>query len=133
MKLVYILAHAEARRRALDAVLDAPDGWRVTVQEIGRSGDQNAIFHALCNDAAKSGRQWAGAKRTAEQWKVLFVSGHAAATKQGAEMVPGLENEFVNLRESTAAMGKARATSLIEYVMAWMAQNDSRPSTQAGE
>ena len=64
-----------------------------------------------------------GQKRTPAEWKVLFVSGHSVATKQGAELVPGLEGEFLNLRESTARMGKARMASLLDYVMAWCAQN----------
>jgi hypothetical protein len=46
------------------------------------------------------------------------------ATKQGAEMVPGIEGEFVNLRESTARMSKARSSSLIEYTLAFCASNN---------
>jgi hypothetical protein len=37
------------------------------------------------------------------------------------EIVPGIEGEFVNIRESTAKMGVKRATSLIEYVLAFCA------------
>jgi hypothetical protein len=55
------------------------------------------------------------------EWKLLLISGHSVATKQGAEMVPGLEGEFLNLRESTAAMSKTRIGSLIEYAEAFMA------------
>ena len=95
----------------------------VVVRPAKRSLDQNALFHAVCEDIAKSGIEWAGKPRDAAQWKVLLVSGHAAATKEGAEMVPGLEGEFVNLRESTAKMTKARSSSLIEYALAFCAQN----------
>lgn len=102
---------------------DAPDGWMWEVCEPKRNLEQSAKFHAICNDAAKSGMEWAGKRRTAEQWKVLFVSGHAVATKLGADMVPGLEGEFCNLRESTAAMSGKRISSLIEYAQAWMAEH----------
>lgn len=34
-------------------------------------------------------------------------------------MVPGLENEFVNLRESTALMSVRRSASLITYTLAF--------------
>ncbi len=44
---------------------------------------------------------------------------HAAAMKEGAEMVLGIEGEFVNLRESTASMSKARGASLITYAVAF--------------
>ena len=118
----FVLAHDQARQRAIRGVHDAPDGYVVTIKPPGHNLEQNAKFHALCSDAEKLGMQWAGKPRTAEQWKVLFVSGHAMATKEGTDMVPGLEGEFVNLRESTALMSKARSSSLIEYAQAYMAQ-----------
>ena len=83
-----------------------------------RSDAQNRLLHALIGDVAKQA-EWLGKKRAAIEWKILFVSGHAVATKQGAEMIPGLENEFVNIRESTAKMGSKRISSLVEYIYAW--------------
>lgn len=123
MKQSFNLVHDLARQRALEAVKNAPAGFSVTVAEPRRSGDQNAIFHALCNDIARSGLKWMGKPRTADAWKVLLVSGHAVATKEGAEIVPGIEGEFVNVRESTASMTKARGSSLIEYTMAFAASH----------
>jgi len=120
VKQTFILVHEEARRRALDAVRNAPDGYVVRISEPTRTSAQNATFHALCSDLERSGMEWAGKRRTAEQWKVLLVSGHAVATKHGAEMVPGIEGEFCNLRESTARMSKSRLSSLIEYAEAFV-------------
>ncbi len=120
MSNVYILAHDLARRRAVAAVAEAPAGWVVKLAPPTRSGGQNDKFHAICGDLA--GTPWAGKPRTAAEWKVLLVSGHAVATKEGAEVVPGLEGEFINIRESTAAMSKARGSSLIEYAQAFAAQ-----------
>jgi hypothetical protein len=125
---VYVMSHAEARQRALNAVAESPDGYRVKIEPPKRSLDQNAKFHALCSDLARQCVEWAGMPRTAEEWKVLLVSGHAAATGLGAELVRGLEGEFVMLRESTAAMSRARGSSLIEYAMAWCAQNNVKLS-----
>lgn len=88
-----------------------------------RSLSQNAIFHALCDDIAKSGFEWAGCRRTAEEWKVLLVCGHAVAAGRPYEIVPGLEGGMVQLRESTAAMSKERSTSLIDYTIAWAASH----------
>ena len=87
-----------------------------------RSSAQNRLLHALISDAAKQA-QWMGKKRSAAEWKVLFVSGHSVATNAGADLVPGLEGEFCNIRESTARMSRARLSSLVEYVMAWCMQN----------
>ena len=129
-KRVFKLVHAQARRLAVETVQTAPDGYCVTVSEPTRSLDQNAKFHALCSDIARAKTQWAGKPRNAVQWKVLLVSGHAIATKEGSEMVPGIEGEFVNLRESTAAMSKARGSSLIEYSLAFCAMNDVKISAE---
>jgi hypothetical protein len=124
MKQVFILAHPTARANAINAVSKAEDGYSVAIAPPKRSNDQNAKFHALVSDIAKSGAEWAGKRRNDAQWKVLLVSGHAVATKEGSDMVPGLEGEFVNLRESTASMTKSRGASLIEYTLAYCAMND---------
>jgi hypothetical protein len=122
-KRIFILAHDMARANAKREIDQSPDGYRVTVEEPRRNADQNAKFHAICTDIAKSRFPWAGKPRTADQWKVLLVSGHAVATKEGAEMVPGLEGEFVNVRESTALMSVRRSASLITYALAFCDMN----------
>jgi hypothetical protein len=127
-KRLFILAHDLARQNAVRAVQEAPEGFSVTVAEPRRNLDQNAKFHAICSDIARSGMEWAGKRRNADQWKVLLVSGHSVATKQGAEMVPGLEGEFVNVRESTALMSVKRSASLIEYALAFCAMHEIRLS-----
>jgi len=128
-KQTFILAHDTARQRALDAVKQASDGFVVTVAERTRNLDQSARFHAICGDFAKSGIKWAGKERSAGEWKVLLISGHAVATGQGAEVVAGLEGEFLNIRESSASMPKGRASSLIEYSDAVLA--DKSPMATA--
>lgn len=130
---VFILSHETARRLASAWCMNAPEGLMVTFQELTRTLEQNAKFHALCTDISKSGLNWAGKPRTAAQWKVLLVSGHAIVTKEGAEIVPGLESEFVNLRESTALMSKKRGASLIEYTLAFGAQNGVKFSEMTTE
>jgi hypothetical protein len=123
-KRILRLINPTVRQRAIDAIWGAPDEAVVTIAEPSRNGEQNAKFHALCSDLAKSGLLWAGKRRTLAEWKVLMVSGHAVATKEGAEIVPGIEGEFVNIRESTALMSKKRGSSLIEYTVAFMAMRE---------
>lgn len=96
-------------------------GWQLSIKATPkkRTDGQNERFHAICGDIAKSGLPWAGKPRTPAQWKVLLVSGHAVATGEGAEIIPGLEDEFVNIRESTAQMSVRRGSSLIEYATAF--------------
>lgn len=116
--------HSSRRLAAAHCAL-APDGTSVIFNpDPKRTLDQSAKFHSICGDIARSGIEWAGKPRTAAQWKVLLVSGHAIATNEGAEMVPGIESEFVNLRESTALMSKRRSSSLIEYSIAFAVGKD---------
>lgn len=114
----FILAHAQARQNAIEAVKNAPEGYTVQVKPKTRTLDQSAKFHAICGDFAKSGIEWAGKRRTLDEWKVLLISGHATATNSGYEIVQGFEGEMLNIRESTATMTKARSASLIDYAEA---------------
>ena len=118
-KKTFILVNDRVRQNAVSALQNAPVGYVVTVKPPSRSVDQNAMFHAICADLAKSEIEWAGRLRNLDEWKVLLVSGHTKATDGEVEIVPGLEGEFVNIRESTARMGVGRASSLIEYAIAY--------------
>ena len=100
---------------------------KVVVDELTRTGEQNAKFHAMLSDVAKQ-KKWMNRELTPIQWKTLFISAHATATNQGADIVAGLENEYVNIRESSAQMSVARMNSLIEYVSAWCVMNDIKMS-----
>jgi hypothetical protein len=119
----FVLKQEWARREAIDAIESAPLGYRVEIREPKRTDGQNDRFHAICSDIARSGFQWFGKKRTAQEWKVLLISGHAVATKEGAEIIPGLEGELVSIRESTALMSVKRGASLIEYAQSWAVNN----------
>ena len=130
MRATFYLVNDRARQSALDYVSTAPMGHVVQVKEPTRNLEQNAKFHAICADL--DGVPWAGKPRDATAWKVLLVSGHAVATKDGAEMIPGLEGEFVNIRESTAVMSKKRSSSLIEYAQAFVATTLGQMSRKNG-
>lgn len=122
-KQTFILVNDKVRANAARALAEAPADYVVTVGPRTRSTDQGAMFHAICTDIAKSGFKFAGKPRKAATWKVLLISAHAAATDEGNEVVPGLEGEFVNIRESTALMSVRRAASLITYALAFCDTN----------
>lgn len=103
------------------ATLPDPAGWSVVISPPGRSLSQNDTFHGLCDEIAKARPEWNGLKMTADDWKQLLVLSHAMATDgSGVRLTRDLEGHgMVQLRESTARMSKTRATSLIDYVIAW--------------
>lgn len=119
----FTLRNDHIRHNAISAILNAPDNARVTIAEEKRSNDQNAMFHAICGDIARSGYPFMGKPRSAKVWKVLLISAHAKATEEESEIVPGLEGEFVNIRESSALMSVKRAASLITYTLAFCDTN----------
>ena len=88
------------------------------MQDPTRTLEANARLHAMLTDIARQA-QYMGKPRTVEFWKGLFVSGWAIATGQRPEIVPGLEGEFIAIRESTATMSGKRLASVMEYIEAW--------------
>ena len=123
-------AHAAitAAYQVLKPYLMAEHCFELTIKPSTRTPSQSNKFHAICEDVAKSGTLFRGKPRTKLGWKVLFISGHSIATGEGADIIPGLEDEFVNIRESSAGMSIPRGSSLIEYTLAWCAQNSVRLS-----
>jgi len=117
----FFLIDDSVKRNACAAIMQANADDVCTIKQKTRNTEQNAKFHAMCRELA--GKVWGGKVRSALEWKVLLVSGHAIATGEPQNMTVGLEGEVVNLRESTAAMSIKRMASLIEYTQAWIANN----------
>jgi hypothetical protein len=117
-----VLGSKEHREWVGALVATYSPGSVVTLEPPRRTLDQNALFHSLCGEIAKAKPQWNGFHMDAEDWKALLIVSHAVATKEdiGMRLVPDLEGHgLVQLRESSARMSKVRATSLIDYVIAW--------------
>lgn len=122
-KETFVLINDRIRQNALAAVMRALPDFSVTIAPKQRTNDQNAKLHAILGDLGKSPVSWAGKRRTLEEWKMIIISGHSVATGHSGEVIPGLEGEFVAIRESSASMSVARAASLIEYLLAFCATN----------
>ena len=134
MKQLFRLVHDMSKKRAIAAIEALSlDGWIIEIREATRTLEQNAKFHAMCGDIAKSPLQWAGKRLTARQWKFLLVSGHAVVTNEASEIIQGLEGELINIRESTALMSKRRGSSLIEYTLAFGTTHEVKWSDEALE
>ena len=117
-KRTYKLVSDQVRAHCIDEIARAPLGKVVIVQDPTRTLEQNARLHAMLTDIARQAK-YMGKPRSVEVWKGIFVSGWAIATGQNPEIIPGLENEFIAIRESTATMSGKRLASVMEYIEAW--------------
>ncbi len=119
MKRTYRLVHTEARQRAAQDCMNAPDGYCVTVSEPTRSLDQNARLWASLTDVSEQ-VVWHGKKLDAEDWKTIFT----ASLKQ-LQVVPNLTGTgFVALGQSTSKMTKSEFSDLLELIYAFGAERD---------
>ena len=118
MKEQYKIVSDQVRQHIICRIREADFGKVVIVQDPTRTLDANARLHAMLTDISRQA-QYMGKPRTVEFWKGLFVSGWAIATGQRPEIVPGLEGEFIAIRESTATMSGKRLASVMEYIEAW--------------
>jgi hypothetical protein len=118
------------RRTVAQQVIDAEDGAIARITPATRNLDQNARFHAMCGDVAKQIKHF-GRVLDPAQWKVMFISGLGVVTGEGSDVVPGLEGEMCNIRESSASMGVKRMADLITYVQAFGDTNEVKWSEVA--
>lgn len=117
-KIVFRLVHAEARRRAKQAIDDAPEGFMVTVQEPSRSMEQNSkmwvILHAFTDQLEwpVNGKM---VKMQQEDWKDLLS---AAFRQETARLAMGLDGGVVMLGLRTSKMGKKEFSEFLEFLYA---------------
>lgn len=123
----YVLSHAEARKRASEAVLVAPAGHIVTISEPKRSLIANARMWAMLNEIA-SQVVWHGQKLSAEDFKVMAT---AAIRKQ--RVVPGIDGGFVVLGDSTSKMSISQMSELITFLEAFGAEHGVKFSDRSWE
>ena len=114
-----------ARQAACRYIMQAHDGYTVTIGEQSRSAEANARLHAMISDVAAQ-IEYMGKKRSVEFWKGLFVSGWEIATEQKPEIVAGIEGEFINIRQSTTKLSGRKMADLMQYIEAYGVSNGVR-------
>ena len=119
MKLTFTLAPAPhpARQNAAKAVMQAPEGWIVTIAEPTRNTLQNAKLWACLTEVSRQ-VDWHGNRLTPDEWKDVFT---AAMKRQ--KVVPGIDGGFVVIGARTSKMGKREFGELLELIQAFGAQH----------
>ncbi len=94
----------------------------LTLAEPKRNLDQNAKLHACLADIAAQ-CEWAGRKWDVEVWKRLLTGAWVRAKGQQAVMLPALDGAGVEvIYHRTSKLTTSEAADLIEYVLAWGAE-----------
>ena len=122
-KQTFKLIHATARHGAVEAVKRAPDGYVCEVRPAKRSLDQNAALHRAISKIADQ-FEWHGRKLDLTTWKRLCVAAWLREKGEQPQLVPALDgNGFDVIYEPTSKMTVAQVSELIEWVLAFGAQN----------
>lgn len=103
-----------ARKNAVQTILDAPDGYCVTVGPQQRTTEQNARLWASLTDISQQ-VIWHGRRLTAENWKHVFT-----ASLRKLDVVPNLDGTgFVALGLSTSSMTRRELSDLLDLIGAF--------------
>jgi hypothetical protein len=123
-KRVFKLVHTEARRRAVEAVQTAPDGFCVTVSEATRCLDQNAAMWPILQAFADQ-LQWpvngAMVWMTPDEWKDLLS---AAYKRESVRVAMGLDGGVVMLGCRTSKFSVREMSEFIEFLHATAVARD---------
>lgn len=123
-KKVFIMAHTEARTRAVQAVKDAPDGYAVAISEPTRNLDQNAAQWPILQAFADQ-LQWPINGRMEwlqpEEWKDVLT---CAFRREAVRVAMGLDGGMVMLGSRTSKFSKAQFSDWLEFLNATAADRD---------
>lgn len=118
-RALFILANDVVRQRVIDFVRRAPQGYRVVIQAVKRTTEQNDRMWAMLGDVARhlapDGRYY-----TDEEWKCRFMRelGHEVRflpELEGGGMFP------IGFRSSK--LSKQEMSDLMELISAWAARH----------
>jgi hypothetical protein len=118
----FVMSHDLARRRAVEAVTQAPAGYVVTVKEPGRSLDQNAAMWPILAEFSSqllwpvNGRM---VQMSPEEWKDVLS---AAFRGEQARLAMGLDGGVVMLGLRTSSMGKKQFSEFLDFLHATAAE-----------
>jgi len=124
MKKVYIMAHAQARSLAQQAVKDAPEGYAVTISEPTRNLEQNSAQWPLLQAFADQ-LQWPINGRlewlSPDEWKDVLT---CAFRRESVRVAMGLDGGMVMLGSRTSKFSKAQFSNWLEFLHATAADRD---------
>ena len=102
---------------ACEQIMQAPDGWVMTLREPTRSTEQNAKLWAMLGDVSKAAPR--GLRYTAEEWKCIFMN----ACGWDVQFLPGLDGRPFPAVFRSSKMTVQQMADLITFIQAWGDEN----------
>lgn len=119
MTQLFILAHDQARHNAIEAVQDAPQGYKVKISEPSRNLDQNAAMWPILDSFSKQ-CDWpvngVMQKISADEWKDVLTSAYRREVPRVAAAWDGAG--MVMLGQRTSKFTKAEFSDWLEFLHA---------------
>lgn len=113
-----------SRDRAIQAIVDSPDGYCVTVSEPNRTLEQNATLWKLL-EAFSNQLEWPVngymTELSPEEWKDILS---AAFRQQQPRLAQGVHGGVVMLGERTSRMGKREFSDFIDFIQSVAVERD---------
>jgi hypothetical protein len=120
MTHVVRLASPMARRRAMELVMKAPDGFVATIAEPKRTLEQNDKLWAMLTDVSVTMPQ--GRRHTPDDWKSIFMS----ACGWECQFLEGLDGRPFPQGFRSSKLTKTQMSALIDFIDAWGSENGVR-------
>lgn len=115
----YTLKNRDTRRNVANIVNGLPLGTRVEIKDRSRTDDQNRAIHGLVGQILKQRPMHLGIVMDKVSYKAIFMHGLG----RELTMLPSLDGKsLVPLGLSTSALSVTEFNNLIEFVLAWCAE-----------
>lgn len=114
---------AHVTRSIAEAIRTAPEGYILRLTEPNRSLDQNARIHAVLTEVGNMlGWKWNGFDVDVTDLKTVFAAAYRKIKGTEERLVPGIDNQPVNLSWHTSTMTKRECAEFMEMIDAWTAE-----------
>lgn len=103
--------------------MQAPEGYVLRLTEPTRSLEQNSFLHALLTDVGNMiDWKWCGYDVGLPELKSIFMCAYRKVKGIEERLIPGIDNQPVNLDWHTSNMTKRELSEFAELVHAWMSE-----------
>jgi hypothetical protein len=119
MVQAFTLTDRAKRREIAVMISNMQLGTRIEIKDESRTARQNRAIHGLVGQIMKQRPEHRGIRMSMEAYKAIFMHGLG----QEITMLPSLDGTgFVPLGLSTSALNVSDFNDLMEFVLAWCAQ-----------